>query len=75
VISGAAAASGLNAIAAPHNPALATTLMLNRSTIAISVDSFIRAQTFPQSIGAQNRMPYRSRFSTTEPIVSSQCET
>jgi hypothetical protein len=52
VISGAAAASGLNAIAAPHNPALATTLMLNRSMIAISVDSFFRAQIFPQSIGA-----------------------
>jgi len=52
VISGAAAASGLNANAAPHNPALATTLMLNRSTIAISVDSFIRAQISPQSIGA-----------------------
>jgi hypothetical protein len=35
--------------------------MLNRSTIAISVDSFIRAQTFRN----------QSRFPTTEPIVSS----
>jgi hypothetical protein len=38
-------------MAAPHNPALATTLMLNRSMIAISVDSFIRARYF-QPIGA-----------------------
>jgi hypothetical protein len=47
VISGAAAASGHNAIAAPHNPALATILMLNRSKIAINVNSFIRAQISP----------------------------
>jgi len=35
---------GHNAIAAPHNPALAIILMLNRSKIAINVNSFIRAQ-------------------------------
>lgn len=37
VIYGTAAASGLNAMAAPHNPALATTPMLNRSKIVINV--------------------------------------
>jgi hypothetical protein len=31
-------------MAAPHNPALAIILMLNRSKIAINVNSFIRAQ-------------------------------
>jgi hypothetical protein len=40
VFSGIAAASGLNAIAAPNIPALATILMLNRSKIAINVNSF-----------------------------------
>jgi hypothetical protein len=52
VISGAAAASGLNAIAAPHNPALATNLTLNRPKIVININSFIRAQIFPQSNAA-----------------------
>ena len=42
-MSGAAAASGLNAMAAAHNPALATTFMLNRSVIFINVNSLIRA--------------------------------
>jgi hypothetical protein len=48
--------------------------MLNRSTIAISVDSFIRAH-ISAIVVQQNRMPYRSRFPTTEPIVSSQYAT
>jgi hypothetical protein len=47
MISGAAATSGLNAKAAPHNPApTATSPMLARSKILIDVDSFIRTQTF-----------------------------
>jgi hypothetical protein len=44
VTSGAAAAPGLNAIAAAHNPALATTLMLNRSKIIFNLNSLIRPQ-------------------------------
>jgi hypothetical protein len=40
VINGAAAACGLKAIAAPHNPALATTLTLNRPKIVININSF-----------------------------------
>jgi hypothetical protein len=58
VISGAAATSGLNAKAAPHNPApTATSPMLTRSKILIDVDSFIRTQTFRLSVMQQSRMP------------------
>jgi hypothetical protein len=49
--------------------------MLNRSTIAISVDSLFALTYFGSQSVQQNRMPYRSRLSTTEPIVSSHCGT
>jgi hypothetical protein len=58
VISGAAATSGLNAMATPHNPTpAATTPMLNRSKIVTDVDSFIRAQTFRIQVIQQDRLP------------------
>jgi hypothetical protein len=51
-MNGTATATGLNDMAAPHNPAPATiTLMLNRSKIVINVNSFIRAHIFPKSWG------------------------
>ena len=43
VFNGAAAASGLSAIAAPHSPMPATTLMLNRSKAVIDVNSLSRS--------------------------------
>lgn len=52
VVNGAATACGLNAIAAPHNPALATTLISSRSKIVITLNSSIRAQIFPKFDGA-----------------------
>jgi hypothetical protein len=42
VFSGAAIAPGLSAIAAPHSPMPATTLMLNRSKVVIDVNSLSR---------------------------------
>jgi hypothetical protein len=51
-MNGTATATGLNDMAAPHNPTPATiTLMLNRSKIVINVNSFIRAHIFPKSSG------------------------
>jgi hypothetical protein len=56
VMSGMAAASGLNAIAAPHKPAPATTVILKRPKTIINVGSFIHAQMVPRSRGAENRI-------------------
>jgi hypothetical protein len=42
VFSGAATAAWLSAIAAPHSPTPATTLMLNRSKVVIDVNSLSR---------------------------------
>ncbi len=69
-ISGAAAASELNAMAIPHKAApAAKTLMLIRSMTAIDVDSFIRAQTF--AIGRCGRTaPVPKSWWTTASIVN-----
>jgi hypothetical protein len=50
-MNGTATATGLNDMAAPHNPAPATiTLMLNRSKIVINVNSFIYAHIFRNDV-------------------------
>jgi hypothetical protein len=56
VMSGVAAAPGLNAIAAPHNPAPATTLIFKRPKTVINVGSFTHAQMVPRSRAAENRI-------------------
>jgi len=43
--------------------------MLNRSKIAIAIDSFIRPQTFRIQVVQQDRMPYQSRLYTTSSII------
>src|SRR6478735_1842281 len=71
-MSGAAAPSGLNAVAAAHNPALATIPMLNRSKIVINVNSSPTAHGPPQltvasnwsSVDAENEHAAPDRFQT-----------
>jgi hypothetical protein len=43
--------------------------MLNRSKIAIAIDSSIRARTFRIQVVQQNRVPYQSRLYTTSSII------
>src|SRR6476659_1847704 len=62
VSSGAATTLGLNAKASPHSPAPATTtLTLNRSKIAMVVDSSSPTYIVPIQVVQQNCPPYRSR--------------
>jgi hypothetical protein len=48
VFSGTASASGLSAIAAPHNPTPATTLILHRTKAVIDVNSLFQPGHYPQ---------------------------
>jgi hypothetical protein len=72
VFSGAASAPGLKAIAAPHIPTPATTLMLNRPKVVIDVNSLSRPGMGLQIITVQS---HRAALLAANSFLMDQCST